>query len=45
LLVTPVAYSLFDDLGSSRWFRRSRPRKERAMAPEMAEVGEPVGSH
>jgi hydrophobic/amphiphilic exporter-1 (mainly G- bacteria), HAE1 family len=28
LLVTPVAYSLFDDIASSRWFKRIRRRKE-----------------
>jgi HAE1 family hydrophobic/amphiphilic exporter-1 len=28
LLVTPVAYSLFDDIASSRWFQRIRRRKE-----------------
>jgi HAE1 family hydrophobic/amphiphilic exporter-1 len=42
LLVTPVAYSLFDDIASSRWFQRIRRRKE-PLRP-MAETPEPVVS-
>jgi HAE1 family hydrophobic/amphiphilic exporter-1 len=39
LLVTPVAYSLFDDIGQSRWLSRQRDRKRRE--PQTAEP-EPV---
>jgi len=42
LLVTPVAYSLFDDIASSSWFKRIRRRKE-PVRP-MAETPEPVAA-
>jgi HAE1 family hydrophobic/amphiphilic exporter-1 len=42
LLVTPVAYSLFDDIASSSWFKRIRRRKE-PVRP-MAETPETVAA-
>src|SRR5690606_15243450 len=44
LLVTPVAYSLFDDVGSGRWFRRSR-RTPAPQPPPLEEAPEAVASH
>jgi HAE1 family hydrophobic/amphiphilic exporter-1 len=37
LLVTPVAYSLFDDLAASRWFRRMPWMRERLLPEEAVE--------
>jgi HAE1 family hydrophobic/amphiphilic exporter-1 len=38
LLVTPVAYSLFDDIASSRWFKRMPWMKERLRREETVET-------
>jgi HAE1 family hydrophobic/amphiphilic exporter-1 len=38
LLVTPVAYSLFDDIASSRWFKRMPWRRDRFQREDVVET-------
>lgn len=44
LLVTPVAYSLFDDLGSNRWFKQFSLKKK-PLEEDKVESPEPVAAH